>query len=157
MADDPKVPVVVPTLPNLAGSFGPVPEMSNGMTFREIGSSGLRAFAGYLREEFLPQLQGRQAATVYREMTDNSPIVGALMYAIRSCMQKVEWRTIAANDTPAAQEAADFADSLRMDMSHTWDEFINETLSMLSYGYAPHEIVYKRRLGREPEIGRAHV
>lgn len=157
MADDPKVPApgllperIQQPSRNLTASYGPVPEMSNGMTFREIGSSGLRQWNGWVREEFLPQLQGRQAATVYREMTDNSPIIGALLYAINATMRKVQWRTVPANDTPAAKEAADFADSLRMDMTHTWDEFISESLSMLSYGYAPHEIVYKRRLGRDP-------
>jgi len=32
--------------------------------------------------------------------------------------------------------------------SHTWEDFVVEALSMLGYGFAPHEIVYKRRLGR---------
>lgn len=158
MADEPKLVTTPALLPeridqpskNLTASYGPIPRMDAGMTFTEVGNSGLRQFNGWVREEFLPQLQGRQAATVYREMTDNSPIIGAMIYAIRSTMQKVEWRTIPANDTPAAQEAADFADSLRNDMSNTWEGFISESLSMLSYGYAPHEIVYKRRLGREP-------
>ena len=29
------------------GAFGPIPAMTNGMTYQEVGSSGLRAFAGY--------------------------------------------------------------------------------------------------------------
>jgi hypothetical protein len=36
------------------------------------------------------------------------------------------------------------------DMSHTWEQFVTEALTMLIYGFAPHEIVYKRRLGRNP-------
>jgi hypothetical protein len=32
-------------------------------------------------------------------------------------------------------------------MSHTFEDFITEALSMLGYGYSVHEIVYKRRLG----------
>lgn len=131
-------------------NFGPVPVMTSSMTYREIGNSGLRAVGGYVREEFLPQLQGRQAATMYREMSDNSPVIGGMLFAINAAMKKVQWRVNAADDTPAAQEAADFADSLRTDMMHTWEDSIAEGLSMLTYGFAPQEIVYKKRLGVKP-------
>ena len=129
----------------------PIPQFDAGMTFRDVGSSGLRQFGGYLREEFLPQLQGRQAARVYREMSDNSAVVGALLFAIIQAMRKVEWRTVAASDKPEAVADQEFAESLRFDMAHTWEDFIAEALSMLTYGYAPHEIVYKRRNGRKPQ------
>lgn len=140
--------------PNVSGgSWGAVPQMTGGMTYREVGASGLRAFSGWVREEFLPQLQGRQAAAKYREMIDNSPIIGAMMQAIYSTMRKVEWRVNPADDSPEAQEAADFVDSCREDMSHTWQDCVVEDLSMLAYGFAPKEIVYKRRLGRDPGDG----
>ncbi len=135
-------------------SWGAAPVLEYGMNFTDIGNSGLRAFAGYVREEFLLQLQGRQGAQKYREMMDNSAIIGAIMFAIQSTMRKVEWRVEPANDSGAAAEMADFADSLRSDMSHTWEDLISENLSMLGYGYSPHEIVYKRRLGEEPGLGR---
>jgi hypothetical protein len=150
MARHPKA-TLRPKSPDMGGgSYGAVPIFDNGMKFADIGSSGLRAFSGWVREEFLPQLVARQAARVYREMMDNSPIVGAVMFAILGVMRKVEWRVEPANDTPAAQEAADFVESLRFDMSDTWEDFVSEFLSMLGYGYAPHEIVYKRRLGPQP-------
>ena len=129
------------------GSFGETPKFDRSQLFADVGATGLRAFGGYVREDYLPNLTGRQGATVYREMMDSSPIVGALMFAILGAMRKVEWRTESADDTPAAAEAAEFADSLRFDMDHTWDDFIVEALSMLGYGYAVHEIVYKRRAG----------
>jgi hypothetical protein len=129
----------------------PNPPFVRGMGFKDIGSSGLRQFGGYVREEFLPQLQGREAARVYREMSDNSATIGAMLFAIVQSMRKIDWRTEPASDKPDALAEAEFADSLRMDMSHTWDEFIAESLSMLPYGFAPHEIVYKRRLGPKKE------
>ncbi len=132
------------------GSYGAVPIFDAGMKFSDVGSTGLRAFSGWVREEFLPQLVGRQAARVYREMMDNSPIVGAVMCAILGVMRKVAWRTEPANDSAEAQEAADFVESLRFDMSETWEDFIAEALSMIGYGFAPHEIVYKRRTGPKP-------
>lgn len=128
----------------------PFPQQQGGMTFKEIGQSGLRAFAGYVREDYLPVLSGRQAARIYREMSDGDPTIGAMVYAINATMRKVEWRTNPADDTPAAQEMADFVDELRDDMSMTWEDVVLESLSMLVYGFAPQEIVYKRRLGRQP-------
>ena len=136
------------------GSFGAVPKMNAGMAFSEVGSAGLRAFAGYVREEFLPELIGRQGTRVYREMGDNSPIVGAVLFAVQGVLRKAEWRVEAADDTPEAQEKADFVESLMDDMSHTWEDFIVECLSMLQYGFAPHEIVYKRRSGDQPPGGK---
>ena len=127
-----------------SGSWAP-PQINGQMRFRDVGSTGLRQFSGWVREEFLPQLLGRQAATVYREMLDNSSSVGSLIFAIAQAVRKVEWRVTPAADTPAAKAAADFADSLRFDMSHTWEDFIAEALSMLGYGFSLHEIVYKRR------------
>lgn len=129
------------------GSFGSVPKLDGLNLLSDVGSTGLRQFGGYVREEFIQNLVGRQGATIYREMLDNSPIVGAVMFAILGVMRKVEWRTQPADDTPAAEQAAEFADSLRCDMSHTWEDFVTEALSMLGYGYSFHEICYKRRVG----------
>lgn len=134
------------------GSFGTIPVLSHGMTFREMGSYGLRQFGGYVREEFLPQLQGRQGATVYREMQDNSAIIGGMIFAINATMRKVSWRVTAASDKPEAVEAADFAESLKEDMAMTWEDVIAEGLSMVTYGYAPMELIYKRRLGYDPGV-----
>jgi hypothetical protein len=136
--------------PYMDGSGGwPIPTFDHGMTFRDIGSTGLRQYSGYVREEFSPALMGREAVRVYREMRDNSPTVGAIMFAILGVMRKVEWRTEPANDSAEAAKLAEFADSLRLDMSHSWEDFIVEALSMLTYGFAPHEIIYKRRMGQK--------
>src|SRR5437879_8573294 len=76
--------------PNSTGAtWGPIPQMTAGMTFREVGQSGLRAFSGWVREEFLPQLIGRQGAQKYREMRDNSAVIGGILFAIESTMRKV--------------------------------------------------------------------
>ncbi len=135
------------------GSFGPIPAMTAGMEFQDVGSLGLRSFSGWVREEFLPTLQGRQAAQKYREMLDNSPVIGAIMFAITGTMRKVEWRVTPANDSGEAQEMADFVDSCKSDMSSSWEDLMVENLSMLGYGFAPHEIVYKKRQGRDVPDG----
>jgi hypothetical protein len=114
--------------------------------FAEGGLTGLRRAAGYVDEEFLPQLRGRKAVQVYREMADNEAVVGALLFAIDRLLRNVDWR-VKAGEGPQAQEAADFLDGVMNDMSHTWDDFISEILTMLPYGWSWHEICYKRRVG----------
>lgn len=125
------------------------PVLDYGLNFKDYGSYGLRQYGGWVREEFLPQLVGREAARVYREMLDNSAVIGAMIFAITQAMRKVEWRVEPANDTAEAKVEAEFADSLRDDMSHTWEDFVTEALSMLGYGFSVHELVYKRRLGQQ--------
>ena len=60
--------------------------------FVEIGSSGLRRSGGYINEEFLPSLQGIKGFKVYREMSDNDPTIGAMLYAIEKVVTRLEWR-----------------------------------------------------------------
>ena len=122
------------------------------MLWKDIGSTGLRQYSGWIREEFLRALQGREAARVFREMRDNSPTVGALMFAIHQTMRKIEWREEPPNDTGSQNKYTDFAHSLRFDMSNTWEEFVVEALSMLEFGFAPCEIVYKRRQGQRQSM-----
>src|SRR6266700_8237204 len=149
----PSSPYSRPIDENISNSImstpGAAPEFDardvGGILLREIGVSGLRAFPGWVRENPLLELQGRQAAQKYREMGDNSPTIGALLYTFRSTIRKVEWRVVPNDDAQRgpAQEAADFVESCMHDMSHTWLELVAENLSALQYGYAPHEIVYK--------------
>lgn len=148
---------VVPLTPGQTGgvnasTFG-APVFDDSMTFREVGQTGLRQYGGWVREEFLPQLLGRQAARVYREMQDNDATIGSMLFAITQTMRKIKWRVKPADDSAEALAEAQFADSLRFDMSSTWEDFIVEALSMLAYGFSAHEIVYKHRNGRHEQSG----
>lgn len=115
--------------------------------FKEQGATGLKRQGGYVDEEFLPQLRGRKAMAIYREMSDNDPIVGALMFAIKRLLYNVEWRPEPAGKTRDDANAAKLVETCLEDMSTPWSVFISEALSMLVYGYSWHEIVYKRRGG----------
>lgn len=114
----------------------------------EVGVTGLKRAAGMVDEEFLPALRtGRKAVQVYREMSHNDPIVGALIFAITQLIKGVDYKVVPANESKEGREAADFLDSCKDDMSHSWGDFIAEVCSMLPYGWSWHEIVYKRRIG----------
>ncbi|HEY7824672.1 MAG TPA: hypothetical protein VIG24_17655 [Acidimicrobiia bacterium] len=111
--------------------------------FRELGSSGLRRSGGYINEEFLPNLQGVKGFKVYREMHDNDPVVGAMLYAIDKVVTRLEWH-VEGDDERTAQFVQECLD----DMSDSWDATLQNVLSMLTYGWSFHEIVYKVRRGQ---------
>jgi hypothetical protein len=115
--------------------------------FDEIGTTGLRQYGGFVIEEWLNQLAGRRAAWVWREMQDNDPIIGAILFAIKWLARGVDWRVEEGND----KKTAEFVEQCMHDMSHTWADVISEVLSMLPYGYSYHELVYKRRNGPQAE------
>jgi len=113
----------------------------------ELGITGLKRTSGYVDEEFLPQLRGRKAVQVFKEMSENDAIVGALLYSVQMLLREVEWRVEACGQDENDVLAAQFLESCMDDMSHTWDDLIVEILSCLTYGWTWHEIVYKKRDG----------
>ena len=117
-------------------------EDDRGSAFLEIGSSGLRRSGGTINEEFLPNLQGVKGFKVYREMRDNDPVIGAMLYAIDKVITRLEWKVEGEDErtTVFVQECLD-------DMSDSWDATLQNILSMLVYGWSYHEIVYKIRRG----------
>lgn len=120
--------------------------MSN-VNFKQLGSTGLRRYGGYVYEEFLPNLRWPRAGKIYQEMADNDPVVGAILYLAEMLIRNAEWTTEAASDKPVDIEAAEFLGSCMHDMDMSWADTISEILSMLSYGFSFHEIVYKVRRG----------
>lgn len=119
----------------------------NAGPFLEMGQTGLKRAAGYLDEEFLPQLRGRKAVQIYREMSDNDPIIGALIFAIKMLLRNLEWTVQPAGKSKDHANAAKLVETCMEDMSHSWDEMISEALSSVIYGWSWHEIVYKKRVG----------
>jgi hypothetical protein len=121
-------------------------EIQGTSPFMELGATGLKRSGGYLDEEFLPQLRGRKAVQVYKEMSENDPLVGALIFTVDRLLRNVEWRVEPAGKSKEDKDAARLVETCMDDMSHTWGDFISEVLSSLVYGWSWHEIVYKRRV-----------
>lgn len=115
--------------------------------FSELGTSGLRRAGGWITEEFLVNLRGTRGLRVYREMADNDPVIGAILYAIEKVIVRLEWRVDPAEETPEAVEAKEFVESCLYDMSESWDSTLSSISSMLVYGFSYHEIIYKIRGG----------
>lgn len=117
--------------------------------FSELGTTGLNRWGGVVSEEFLPQLLYPKAARVFKEMSDNDPTIGAILYMSKQLIKKAGWTVTPASDKPADVAAAKFLTECMDDMSLSWDNTISEILSMFSYGFSFHETTYKIRKGPE--------
>lgn len=120
----------------------------------ELGTSGLRRSGGFIHEEFLTQLRGKRGLLVYREMADNDPVIGSILYAIEKVILRLDWRVDPYDDSEEAKAIADFIDECMEDMSDSWDQTLASILSMLVYGFSFHEIVYKVRGGDSKDAKR---
>lgn len=112
-----------------------------------LGSTGLKRSGGYIDEEFLARMRGLQGIRYYREMIDNSPIIAAALNVIEMLIRQVDWRVEPADESDAAKAEAEETEAALEDMSHTWEDFISEILSMVWAGWSGFEIVYKIRRG----------
>lgn len=120
----------------------------------EFGSTGLKRSGGFLTEEFLSQLSGPKAQRVYREMADNDAAIGGALLAMETLAKQVAWSIDPADESPTAHEVAEFVESCRQDMEHTWADFISEAMSMIVFGWAFFEEVYKLRIGPKESSAR---
>lgn len=110
----------------------------------EVGVTGLPITGGFIWNEFLAKLQGQGGSRIYREMSDNDPVIGAILYAIGMLVRSVDFKIQPADDSSEAIQWADRVQgALFDDMEHTWPEFMSEVMSMLPFGYAIHEVVWK--------------
>jgi len=121
--------------------------------FSELGASGLWRTGGFVIDDILPQLRGKQAQIAYRDMSENDPIIGAILFAIERVILQVNWRIDPYDDptgnTPNDEDraTAEFVTQCMGDMSHSWHELMIAILSFLPYGWSFFEIVYKKRQG----------
>ena len=115
--------------------------------FSEAGVTGLKHGSGIVYEEYIPKLQWPRAGVIYQEMSSNDPVITAILLCSRQLLRNVTWEVTAASTSPIDQEAAQFVRECQDDMSNTWSDFIDDLSSFFEYGFAYHEIVYKRRMG----------
>lgn len=123
-------------------------------SMKEYGSIGQRRYAGIFSEEFLKELQGKRGIEVYREMSENDDVCGAILYVIETLIRQSSWSIQAGGKSAKDEECKEFLESCMDDMQDTWTDTISEILSFLTFGWSYHEIVYKRRTGnsRDPRL-----
>lgn len=115
----------------------------------EIGTSGLRVSGGRVDEEFeLAWRQSRKHRTIREMIVD--PMISRSMWTFELLIRNVEWSFEPAGKDNESMRAAEFANSVLFeDQSHSWDESLSNHMSMLPWGWAYHELVWKRRQGQK--------
>jgi hypothetical protein len=120
-----------------------------------LGSPGLDHSYGYVREELHPQLQGRKAMLIYREMAENNAALSGALYVISSYMRKVKWHVTPASESAGAKSQAVFVWQCLNDMDRPWSDIVNENAtSMMTFGFSVAEPVFKYRRGPTSESKR---
>lgn len=101
----------------------------------------------------IPVLGGRQLLSEMQLMADTDETVGSMLWCIGSTIAQVEWKHFPQvdgrdNDKDAqAVTAAEFADTLLIDMGRSFADHVDDAMAMIWAGFAPCEIVLKQRMG----------
>ena len=82
---------------------------------------------------------------IYREMGDNCAIVGAGLLGITSLIKQAQWKTEPFSNAREDVARSTFVWDALNDMSISWPVMLADIMTMHQYGFAPLEIVYKRR------------
>jgi len=117
------------------------------INYKALGTKGIKRYGPYIYEEFIPELRWPNAGKIYKEMADNDSVIGSILYMTEMLIRGIEWKVESAGSTPEDIEAAEFLTSCMHDMDTSWAETITEILSMMTYGFSVHEIIYKVRRG----------
>lgn len=122
------------------------PEVPRRAVFIELGSGGVRKAGGYVDADFLPELNGWNGARKYTEMSENDPVLSAMVFAITMLLRNAKWRIDPADTDDASVAGRDWLEEELFKKAEVdWTDVMGEVASMFVYGYAPLEIVYARR------------
>lgn len=135
-------------------NFNPVPPdvVRHYKNSEEYGRIGQKRYSGVFFEEFIPELRGSRGAAIYKEMADNDDVIGAILFAIENLIRQAKFTVSPGGKKPEDKQAAEFVEDCMNDMNgQTWTDTISEILSFLTYGWSVHEIVYKRRMGKNKD------
>jgi hypothetical protein len=126
------------------GRFAKKPPGGKFSPFDELGRPSKKRYGASLYDDYLTSLTGQQGIRTYREMS-NDPSVGAVLFAIEMLLRRMTWQVTPFDASSQAAETAWFLEECRQDMSHTWADHMAAASTMLTYGFAPFEIVYRQR------------
>ena len=131
-------------------SFQALPQ-AGGSLFTELAQTGLRRYGGRIDDEYDRRFKSlNKRVHLYREMGDD-PVVASILQAVKMLIRRLGWSAEKQGETSTDEEAAEFLDTAKDDMSQSWSDTIDQSLGMIQYGFAVAEEVYKRRRGPKVE------
>lgn len=122
----------------------------------EVGSTGTEIFAGYIQEEYLRELQGKDAADIYDKMRRSDPKIKMILSAMKNPIKSASWEIVSTEDetTPEIEKQIALMNHILFEDlgGKTWRSFLHEALSMIEFGYALFEKTYRPVIGH-PKFG----
>lgn len=112
----------------------------------QVGVSGAAIYGGFLQSvEKDPRLQGTRRYTTYSEIMANVSIVATGARFITRLITKAAWTFDPADDSPEAEEFADFCEEVLHDMLTPWHRVVRRASMHQFHGFAIAEWTAKRR------------
>ena len=120
------------------------PDKNKRVVTREIGTTGQSVWTGMVREDYNPELRGKQGLLVYDKMRKGDGQVRGVVRVVKIPMLAARWYIEPASQKSADKKIAEFIwDNLTKWMTSSWTELLNEILLMLDYGYYTFEKVFE--------------
>lgn len=125
--------------------------------FQPVCVRGYERSGGLVTDEFLPPLKTFRGKKTLRQMTDNCPTIGSVLFAINNIFRSVEWTVNLPQELQGEEIAEerrayfeqalfqDIGDPDDMDTWSSWDDFIQNALTMLPWGHSEINPVFKKR------------
>lgn len=118
-----------------------VPKLSMG----ESGYNGLRVVGGDILEEYQHELRMPYLIETLKEMSKDATIAPALSL-VASQISRIGWKVkVPKGYEDELKREANFLREVMGDMEHSWNDFINQVVSFVSFGFSIHEIVFRYR------------
>ena len=110
-----------------------------------IGYSGLKIFDGVVETETVSDLKYPRSNDTFDKMLLH-PAINASVELHKSMIGKASYRVVAPKDATTEEKyQTNTIDSMLKDMENTLEDVVAEACSMLVYGFAPMEKVFRRR------------
>ena len=120
----------------------------------EIGTTGTPVFGGIVREEdYNLDWRGSSRYTIPDKMSKSDGTVAAGLRMIKTPLLTVDYTVEPPDDTPLRKQQAEFAQSQILNMSFSWQYYMNHVLRMLNYGSYPFEKVRERTILPDGNMG----
>lgn len=133
-------------------------KMTRVSPFKEAGVSGTAVFGGYVEnQEKNPKLANGERWRTAADMLANISIIAAGVRYYLNLVAKPAWIAEPADDSPQAQEFADFLTSVMNDMDTGWSKVIRQGALHKYHGFAILEWVATKRPDGMTGIGRIEL
>lgn len=113
--------------------------------FKEQGVSAVQSFGGFLvTQEKQPELQGQQKFLTYNDIASNVSIIAASIRFYANLASRPTWSVTPVDDTPQAQEYADYVYRAMEDCEQSWERIIRRSIGFKFSGVSISEWTAKR-------------